>query len=134
MHLERANSSDHYHHMRDESTITTFDVEELLHTDVCAEARFCHNVIRKLQCDLVGDDGGLSMRDVGERSCVDEGGVPFQRLHKVGFDRVLHQHCDCASYTEVFCRDGFAAFVRGNDHSSESFAHVFEARCQCKDR
>ena len=68
------------------------------------------------------------MRDVGKRTRVDEGGRPFQSLHQVGLDGVLHQHGQRASHTQIFSGDGFAFFVRGNDHLAKAVAHICQAR------
>ena len=74
------------------------------------------------------------MRDIGEGTSVDEGGIPFQCLHQIWFNGIFHQDRDRACHAQVFSSDSFAALVCGNDHCAEPFAHIFEPGCQCKDR
>src|SRR5688500_5884771 len=73
MHFEGAHSGNHYNNVGSKSAVATFDIEELFHADVRAEARLGDNVICEFQRDLIRDNGGLSMRDIGEGSGMDEG-------------------------------------------------------------
>jgi hypothetical protein len=81
MHLERAHGRHQDNRVGDQSRIATLDVEEFLHPDVGAETALGYDIIRQLERDLVGDDGGVSMRDVRERSCVHKRRLAFERLH-----------------------------------------------------
>src|SRR5829696_806403 len=65
---------------------------------------------------------------------MDEGRSPFEGLHQVRFDRILHQYCQCACHSQVFCRDGLTLPTCGNHHLSETVAHIFQAGGQRKDR
>ena len=61
-------------------------------TDKCpapkigAETRFGDNIISQLERDLVGDDGGLSVGDIGKRTRMNRSGSTFKGLHQVWLD------------------------------------------------
>ena len=87
------------------------DVKELLHADVGAKAGFGDDVVAQPQRQLVGQDGGVAVGDVGKRPGVDEGGLPFQRLQQVGVQRILHEHRYRAGHAQVVEGDGLAVLV-----------------------
>ena len=66
-------------HVGNEAAETAFDVPELLKADVGAEAGLGDMVVKQLQADLVGDDGGLAHGDVGEGAGVHEAGLASPR-------------------------------------------------------
>ena len=108
VHLEGADGGHQHHHIRDQPGVAALDVHEFFHADVRAEAGFGDDVIGHLERDLVSDDGGLSVRDIGKRSRVNDGGSPLEGLHQVRLDGVLHQDGQRASHTQIFGGDGFA--------------------------
>src|SRR6185436_2068791 len=132
MHLERPYGCDHHYDMWDESAVTAFDVEEFFHADIRAEAGFCDHVVSKLQSDLIRDDGGLSMCNIGKGTCMYECCVAFQSLHEIGFDGVLHQHSHSACNAQVFHGHGLAASIGSDHHVPKTIAHIFERRGECQ--
>jgi hypothetical protein len=71
-------------------------------TDIGAEARLGGDVsilAGQLHGDLVGDDGGAAVRDVGERARVHQHRRAFQRLHQSWLERVLQQHQEGSRHT-----------------------------------
>lgn len=46
-----------------------------------------------LESDLVGDDGGVAVGDVGKGSSVNKDWGALQGLHQIGLDGIFHQHC-----------------------------------------
>jgi hypothetical protein len=95
----------------DQPAVAALDVEEFLHADVGAEAGLGEHVALRpdqLERDLVGDDRGVAVGDVGKRPGMDERGRAFQRLHQVGLDGVLHQHGQRARAADVLGGDRVA--------------------------
>ena len=106
-----------------------FDVEEFLHADVGAEAGFGEHVsvgAHQLERDLVGDDGRISVSDIGERSGMHERGSAFERLHQVGQDGVLHQNGESAAYAQIVGGDGIAGAIGADNHAAQTVAHIGE--------
>ena len=54
-----------------------------------AKPRLGHDVLAELQRDAIGDERVVAVRDVRERSAVDEGRLTLECLHEVRLDRVL---------------------------------------------
>ena len=101
-----------------------FDIKEFFHTDVSPKARFGHHVIRQLEGDAVCDDRVLPVGDIGERSGMAENRCPFQGLHQVGHDGVLHQDGHRPGHAQVFCGDSFSRFAGTNHDVSHAVAHI----------
>jgi hypothetical protein len=108
-----------------------------LHTDVSSEASLGDAVTGagsvvsllgpgELERDSVGDDGRITVGDVGEWSSVDEDGRTLKRLHESGLDRVLHQDGERTGRTDVVAGDGLAGLGECNDHLAESLLHVLK--------
>lgn len=76
----------------------------------------------ELQGDPVGDDGRVSVSDVGEGTGVDEDGSSLKRLHDGGLDGVLHEDGKGARAADVVGRDGLAGLRGRDDHLTESAA------------
>jgi hypothetical protein len=74
------------------------------------------------------------MGDVGERPGVNEGGSPFEGLHQVRLDGVLHQNGQRASHAEVFSSHGLPLFVSSNHHTSEPVAHICQVSGEGQNR
>ena len=62
------------------------DVEELFHADVCAEAGLGDDeavLANELEGNLVRQDGGVAVGDVGEGTAMHEYRSALHRLHEV---------------------------------------------------
>ena len=74
-----------------EPRLAAFDVEEFLGAEIGAEARLGDHVVGELERGLGGDHRVAAMRDIGERTAMDEGRVVLERLHQVRRERILEQ-------------------------------------------
>jgi hypothetical protein len=106
--LERLHRDDEHHGARRQAADTADDVEELLHTHVCAEARFGDDDVAELERDLVGDERAVAVRDVRERPAVDEDRLALECLDEVRLDRFLQQHGHCARRLQLLGGHRFA--------------------------
>ncbi len=82
--LEAPDGGGEHRNVGDEAAEAAFDVPELLKADVGAEAGLGDVVVKELEADLVGDDGGLAHGDVGEGAGVHEAGLPSTVCMRVG--------------------------------------------------
>ena len=73
------------------------------------------------------------MRDVGERSSVDEDGVVLQRLHQVGHQGVLEQHGHGPVALEVAGLDGFSVARVADDNVAEPALEVLQVHGEAQD-
>ena len=136
MHLQGPDRGHDDDRARDEAARPALDVHELFHAAVGPEARFRDDETipaDEAEGDLVGDDRGVAVGDVGERSGVDDGRRVLDRLHQVGHDGVLHQDGQGPGDAEVVGRDGLARAARADDDPAEALAHVGETRRQGQD-
>src|SRR5690606_14696928 len=114
--------------------LAALDVEELLGTQVGAEARFGDDVFAELQRGSGRDDRIAAVRDVGEGSAMDEGGVVLQRLHQVRLHRVLQKHRHRAVGLDVAAIDRRLVAAIGDNDVAEALLQVFEAAGKAEDR
>ncbi len=124
--LERLHGGDEHDGARPQVTDTARDVEELLHPHVRGEAALGDHVVAELEGDAIGDEGVVAVRDVREGSAVDERGLPFERLHEVGLDRVLEEHRHRARRLHLFCGDRLALVRLADGDGAEPGAEVAE--------
>ena len=127
MHLQGANGGYQDHAVGHQPTVAAFDVEELLHADVRPKTSLRQHVAiwpHQLQRQLVGNDGGVAVGDVGEGAGMDEGGRALQCLHQGGHDGVFHQNGQRAAQPQVVGGNGFASAAGANDHAAQPLAHV----------
>ena len=131
VHLERADGRDQHGRVGQQPRRAALDVDKLLEADVGAKPRLGDDepaLPHELEPDVVGQHGGVAVRDVGKGARVHEHGRRFQRLHQRRLDRVAHQHGQRAADAEVVGRDGRARLGRGDDHRAQPLAHVPQAR------
>ena len=134
VHLERAHRGDEDDGIRHQARVAALDVHEFFHADVCAKAGFRDDVIGELQRDLIGDDGRVAVRDVRERTRVNERGRAFESLHQVRHDRVFHQDGHRAGDAQIFGGNRFAANARADHDAAQARADIFDAGRQAEDR
>ncbi len=101
VHLERAHGRHDHGRRRLQARLAALDVEELLGPEVGAEAGLGDDVVGKLQRGRGRQHRVAAVRDVGERTAVDEDGIVLQRLHQVRHQRVLEQDGHRAIALEV---------------------------------
>ncbi len=83
-------------------------------------------ILRKLQSEPVGDDGGLTDGDIGKGSCMDKNGLSFNGLHQGWIDGLGHKCCHGAVNFKVRGRNSIAFLVPGNLHFSYPVAHILK--------
>ena len=110
------------------------DIEELLGSEVGAEARLRNDVIRELERKLCRADGVAAVRDVRERAAVDYAGRIFERLNEVRFERVLEQHGHRAVGLQVARADEPAASVIRDYNVAEAAFEVHQIGREAKNR
>ena len=81
MHLQCPDGAGKYRHVRLETTIATLDIPELFESDVRGEAALGNMIIKHLQPDTVGDDGGLAHSDVGKGTGMHHTGLVLRGAH-----------------------------------------------------
>ncbi len=84
------------------------DVEELLSTQIGAEAGLGDGVIAQVQGDLRSGHGVAAVGDVGKGAAVDQRRSMLQRLNQVGLQSVLQQSGHGALCVQVTGGDGLA--------------------------
>ena len=110
------------------------DVEELLAAEIGAEAGFGHHVVGELERGRGREHRVAAMRDVGERTAVDEGRRAFQRLHQVRRQRLLEQHGHRAVRLDVARAHRLAVAGIGDDDVAEPLLQVVEVAGEAEDR
>ena len=88
--LERTDSSDHDDCGGGKTREAALDVEELLRTEIRAEARFRHHIIRKLEGKLCSNYGIAAMGNVCKRAAMDQDRCMFKCLYQVRLECFLH--------------------------------------------
>ena len=102
--------------------------------EVGAEARFRHDIVGELERGRGRQHRVAAVRDIGERTAMDEGGRAFQRLHQVRRDRVLQQRRHGAVRLEVAGADRLTVARIGDDDVAEPLLEVVEILGETEDR
>ena len=82
--LERAYRAHEHGERGTQARGAALDVEELLAAHVGAESRLCKDIAvltDELESELISDDRGVAVGDVGKGPAVDEGGGALEGLH-----------------------------------------------------
>ena len=74
-----------HHHVRADAGLPAFDVQKLLRAEVRAESGFGNGVLGQTHRQLGRDHRIASVRDIGERTSVDDRGVVLERLDQIRF-------------------------------------------------
>src|SRR5262249_6796407 len=121
--LESAHGRHQHDAVRFQPAVTALDVAELFEAHVGSETGFGdYESFRsvELQRDRVGDNGRISVSDIGERPGVNESRGAFQGLHQGGHDGVAHQHSESAAHADIVRGDGMAVAIGADHHSAEA--------------
>ena len=106
------------------------DVHEFLSAHVGAEAGFGDDKIGARQGQTVCDDRGVSVRNVRERSAVNEGGIAFQGLHQVGEEGVPKEQGHGSCSIEVVRTNRASIKVGSHDDLSQPLPEVRIIACK----
>ena len=71
-----------------ETCLATFDVVELLSTEVGTEACLCDDVVTISHCQFGSEDGVAAVCNVGERTSMHESRCLFRGLHEVWMEGI----------------------------------------------
>ncbi len=134
VHLERADGGDQHGRVGREPGLAAFDVEEFLAAEISAEACLGHDVVAQLQRRGGGEHRVAAVRDVRERTAVDERRRAFEGLHQVGGERLLQQHGHRAVRLEVLGANGVTVPRVRDDDVAEPGLEVVEVARQAEDR
>ena len=109
-----------------ESAGAADDVAEFLEAEVAGEARLGDDVVGQLERDAVGEDRVVAVRDVAERSGVDQHRLALERLHEVRLIAsfmitvIAPATCRCSAVT------GCAVVGRRHDDPPEPLAQILQ--------
>ena len=131
--LERAHRRHQHDGRRVQPGIAALDVEEFFRAEVRAETGFGDDIIGQLEAQTGGGDAVAAVRNVRKRTAVDDGGVVFKRLHKVGVDGVLEQRGHRARRADLPGRDRLAVVGIGADDAGQALFEVLEVGGQAED-
>ena len=133
MHLERADGGDQHDAVGHQAGVAALDIEELLRSQVGAEAGLGDAIVAELEGHASGLHGVAAVSDVGERAAVDDGRRVLEGLHQVGHEGVLEQDRHGARHLDVLSRD-LAAPQRGaHDDAIQAGLEVFHVGGQAED-
>ena len=124
VHLQRPDGGGEHRDVGFQAAVAALDVPEFLKADVGAETALGDVVVKQLQTDPVGDDGGLAHGDVGKRSGMDHAGLILRRHHQGRVDGVAHPGGHGAADFQIAGGDRFACFVKGHRDVVQPFAQV----------
>ena len=137
MNFQRPYRGDDDDAVRLESRVAAFHITEFLKTAIGAEAGLRHQiavVTEQTQTDLVGDNGAVSMRDIGEGARMHECWAAFESLHEIGHQGVLEQNGHCPRSPQFICCDWLTGTVQSDHDSSQSLPQIFEVGGQSENR
>ena len=81
-------------------------------------------IIEKLEDDTVCDNGGLTHRNVGKRSCMDHAGLVFHRTHEGGINGVAHPGGHGPTHFKVTRGYLFSALVKSQSNPIKSLSEI----------
>ena len=116
--------------IRRDAGLAAFDVDELLAAEIGAEAGFGHHVIGELERRRGRQHRIAAVRDIGERSAVDEGRRAFERLHQIWRERLFEQRGHGAVRLEVAGAHRLAVARIGDDDVAEPLLEIVEVARQ----
>lgn len=74
----------------------------------------------KLESNAIGDDGRVTVSNVGERTGVNKDGCALEGLHEGGLDGVLHEDGHGTSTANVLSGDGLTSLAGRDNHAAET--------------
>ena len=132
--FQRPHRGDEHDHVGPQPRLAALDVDELLGTEVGTEAGFGDHVVAELQRSAGRDHRVAAVRDVRERTTVDEGGVVLERLDQVRPDRIAQQCGHCTVRLQLRSRHRRAFSGVADDDAAEAALQVRKVVGEAKDR
>ena len=124
VHLQRPDGGGEHRHVWFEAAEAALDVPELLEADIGGEAALGDMIIKHLEADAVGDDGGLAHGDVGKGAGMHHAGLILRRAAQGGVDGVAHPGGHGAADFEVAGGDRLALLIVGHGDLVHSLPQV----------
>ena len=117
---------------------TALDIQELLSTQVCAEACLGNGVVSQLQSHFCSRYRVTSMSDVRERSAVNDSRCMLQSLYQVRLQSVLQKSRHSALCVQIagcygLLLGSFSVCI-ADDDSRQSLLQVCDIACQTQNR
>ena len=133
IHFHGAHGGDQHHTIGGKPGLAAFDIHEFLGAKIGPETGFRHHIIGQFQRGCGGNDRVAAMRDIGERAAMHEGGVVFERLHKVRLHGLLEQHGHGAIGLDVAAIDRRFVAAIGDDDIAKALFEVGQILGQAQD-
>ena len=132
VHFKRADCRDQHHAIGRNAGFAALDVKEFLCPEIGAETGFGHDIVGELERGRGRQYPIAAVRDVGERSAVNERGGAFQRLHQIGRQRLLEQNRHRAMRLEIAGAHWFAVTGVAGDDIAQAFFRSSRSRARPK--
>ena len=87
--FQRPDRGDQNDGARIQTSFDTLDIEEFFCTQVKTETSLRDDKIWKRKSHLRCQYGIRSLSNIGKRTSMNDGGISFDGLHQIGFDRVF---------------------------------------------
>ena len=114
--------------------LAALDVDEFLGAEIGAEPGLGHHVVGELERGGGGDHGVAAVRDIGERSAMDERRIVLERLHQIGRQRILEQRRHRAVGLQIAGADRLLLAGVADDDLAQPLFQILEAGGQAEDR
>src|SRR6185437_16619166 len=115
---------------RRQSGLAALDVKEFLSPEIRAKASFCDHVVGKFERRSRRHYGIAAMSDVGEGTAVHQRGRTFERLHKIGLERLLEERGHGAGRFEIGSGDMPLVPGPSDHHAAELLFEFTKAGCK----
>ena len=117
-----------------DACIAALDIQKLLCTQIGTETGLSDGVVGQRKAQLGGQHAVAAVGDVGKGAAVDDGGIVFQRLHKVRVQCVLQQGSHGTGSTDLTGGDGLAVVGVGAHDLGKTLLQVGNAGGEAEDR
>ena len=105
---------------------TALDVPEFFKSDVGGKAGLGDVIIKQLQCQPVGDDGGLADGDVGKGAGVDQHRLVLHAVAHGGVDGVAHPGGHGTGHVQILGGDGLAGLGVGHHDLADPLPQILQ--------
>ena len=117
-----------------DACIAALDIQELLCTQIGTETGLGDGIVGQRKAQFGGQHAVAAVGDVGEGAAVDDGGIIFQRLHKVRIQCIFQQGGHGTGSTDLTGGDGLAVVGVGTHDLGKTLLQVGNAGGEAEDR